>query len=157
MYHHHCDDTMVSRNGHYVLNIDAFDYDTPRLLAWGSIMALPDSEILKTVCHIADVLPPEPLEQYPDYYSIIDCIKDSIGYVYENNPTPVPRPIFVEDDFTAQALNFEEDVITAARYLKKILGPHVTFCQFVAIISPNAFLMEIDYEEYNPTQVQPTS
>lgn len=146
MYQDASDNIMLYR-AHVVFDLNEILQVTPRLLAWGSILSLPKADIMKVACHVADILPLEFNEQSVDYYPIIDSVKDSIYYIFDDNPTDIPRPFMVDDTFQQNVYEYEADVITAGRYIKARLGAKVTFCKFVAFAPNNAFIVEIDYHE----------
>lgn len=137
--------TTFSRSVHVIFDLNELLRVTPRLLAWGSIMSLPRTAIMEVVCHVTDVIPHGFSESDVDYPQIIDSIKDSIYYVFDDHPTAVPRPFYTDQPFQEAVCNYEADVITAGMYLRSRLSANVTYCRFASFLQEDSFLLEIDY------------
>jgi hypothetical protein len=135
---------MESENDHLiaVIGLPEIMVSTPRLLAWGAMLQIPYRRTLQLVVEVADIIPPNshhtPLSDYD-----IDTIRDAIGYVMEDDPTPyIPG----DQPFSRVALTqFETMVIKAAKRVREILGPEITECHFVDVRQSNYIVIEVFY------------
>jgi|TARA_B100002019_G_scaffold291939_1_gene313541 hypothetical protein len=129
-----------------IIDLVEFLRDAPGFFAWSDILSLPRSEIMKVVCHIADVIPIGFQPNSVDYYPIMDSFRQSIYYIFDDNPTVIPRPIFVDEEYQNKVSRFEDEVIDLAFQLRNRLPASVVFIRFVAFIPGNAFMIEVEYQ-----------
>lgn len=118
-----------------VLEISRMLEQTPGLLSWGPMLFLPKSEILRLVVHAADIAISANLDVTNIHYisdapQIIDSIKDSICYIYDDFPTIPPRPLD-DREYIAMMSQFEEEVIDAGLHLRSAMPPSVTYCRLL--------------------------
>lgn len=133
-----------------VLELSRILEATPGLLSWGSMLSLPKSEIIRIVIHVTDIAISSGLNNTNIHYisdapQIIDSIKDSICFIYDEHPTIPPRPLD-DPEYVAMMSQFEEEVIDAGLHLRSIMWSSITYCRLLKICgrSESAYI-EIDY------------
>lgn len=128
----------------YIIPIDILTMYAPRLMAWGSIFALPPEAVLKAVCHLVDVLPTYFIEDGIGMDYELDYVRDMIGFIYEDHSSE--RIVNFNDPVVLEKQRvFESMVIDTSRYLKNVLGPNLIFCQFLLINRDQTAVMEVEY------------
>lgn len=148
MYPPAYDDTTTSNIA--VFELQRILETTPGLLSWGPMLGLPSSEIVRAVIHVADIaissgLTKDNILYISDAPQIIDSIKDSICYIYDDNHVDQPRPLD-DPEYIAIMSQFEEEVIDAGLHLRSIMWPTVTYCRFLKLSGRSfSVFIEIDY------------
>ena len=128
----------------YIIPLDVLTMYTPRLLAWGSIFALPNDTVLTGVCHLVDILPHYRIEDGIGMDYELDYVRDRIGFMYEDHSSDRIMDFNHPSVIEKQRI-FEGLMIDAARYLKTVLGPNLIFCQFLMVNKDNTVIMEVEH------------